>query len=392
MAAMRPIKSLYLLGFTPFVLGSACRVPSPFIHHDVHPQCQPYSASSSPETFSFRIAASFSAKGHKFNPKTDLFSFKHDDQRQAETSDAGPRKRPDSGQDAFFVSSIGNGKNVAFGVADGVGGWSDSGIDSADFSHGLCERMADIARKSSTKSVWDFRRGDFKARDLLQKAYNAILEEKKIRGGGSTACIAVGHSDGALDVANLGDSGFVQLRPNAVYFASKPQTHAFNTPYQLSVFHPKLLARSVAFGHKPLSDQPKDASVTDHTVKHGDVLVFATDGVWDNLSSTDVMKLVSRYMTGFSGWVDGKDGIAASDQLSILTTEGGIAKERENTIQALLAVAITGEAKAASENAKLDGPFAREVQKYYPGEDWHGGKVDDICVVVAVVVKNDSEL
>ncbi|MCJ1383180.1 hypothetical protein MMC17_006293 [Xylographa soralifera] len=393
MAAMRPTKSLYLLGFTPFFLGSACRVSSPLVHRDAQQQCFPYSSSASSETFGFRIAASFSAKGHKFNPKTDLFSFKQDDQRQAEIADASPRKRPDSGQDAFFVSNIGNSRNVAFGVADGVGGWSDSGIDSADFSHGLCERMADIAGKASTRSTWELiKKGDFKARDLLQKAYNAIVEEKKIRGGGSTACIAVGHSNGVLQVANLGDSGFVQLRPNAVYFASKPQTHAFNTPYQLSIMPPRMLARSVAFGHKPLSDQPKDASVTDHTVKHGDVLVFATDGVWDNLSSTDVMKLVSRYMVGFNGWANGKDGIAASDQLDVLTTEGGIAKERENTLQALLAVAITGEAKAASENTKLDGPFAREVQKYYPGEDWHGGKVDDICVVVAVVVKDDSEV
>ena len=196
----------------------------------------------------------------------------------------------------------------------------------------------------------------------------------------------------SLTPNSLGDSGFVQLRPNAVYYASKPQTHAFNTPYQLSILPPKMLARSVAFGHKPLSDQPRDASVTDHTVKHGDVLVFATDGVWDNLSATDVMKLVSRYMLGFNGWADGKDGItAASEQLDALTTEGGIAKERENTLQALLAVAIAGEAKAASENTKRDGPFAREVQRYYPGEDWHGGKVDDICVVVAVVVKEDGE-
>jgi protein phosphatase PTC7 len=35
----------------------------------------------------------------------------------------------------------------------------------------------------------------------------------------------------------------------------------------------------------------------------------------------------------------------------------------------------------------VDGPFAKEVQKYYPNEDWRGGKVDDICVVVAIVVE-----
>jgi protein phosphatase PTC7 len=42
-------------------------------------------------------------------------------------------------------------------------------------------------------------------------------------------------------------------------------------------------------------------------------------------------------------------------------------------------------AKQASVNTKRDGPFAKEVKKYYPHEGWHGGKVDDICVVIAIV-------
>ena len=158
----------------------------------------------------------------------------------------------------------------------------------------------------------------------------------------------------------------------------------------MSIIPPKILARSIAFGSYPFSDLPGDSSITNHTVKHGDVLVFATDGVWDNLSSTDILRLVSRYMTGFNGWEGGEDGYKASDELEWLTTEGGIPKEHENTLQALLAVTITGEAKMASLNTKVDGPFAREVQKFYPGEDFHGGKADDICVVVAVVVGNNG--
>ncbi len=45
----------------------------------------------------------------------------------------------------------------------------------------------------------------------------------------------------------------------------------------------------------------------------------------------------------------------------------------------------TTAARAASINTSRDGPFAKEVKKYYPHETWHGGKIDDICVVVAVV-------
>lgn len=93
-------------------------------------------------------------------------------------------------------------------------------------------------------------------------------------------------------------------------------------------------------------------------------------------------------MAGFRAWTTtDKAGTLVSDTLGELTRAGGIPKQHEDSLQALLAVQIVGEAKAASENSKADGPFAREVQRYYPQEDFHGGKVDDICVVVAVVVE-----
>ena len=196
------------------------------------------------------------------------------------------------------------------------------------------------------------------------------------------------HRISAKKSSSLGDSGFVQLRLNAVHHYSNPQTHAFNTPYQLSIIPPKVLARSRALGGRPLSDYPKDASVTNHQVRHGDVLVFATDGVWDNLNSLDLLKIVSRHMTGFQAWEAGDKGMTVSGSIYALTENGGIPKEFENSLQAALAVAITGEAKLASLNTKVDGPFAKEVQKYYPHEEFHGGKVDDICVIVAIVVKD----
>ena len=136
-----------------------------------------------------------------------------------------------------------------------------------------------------------------------------------------------------------------------------------------------------------MSDYPRDASVTNHQVRHGDVLVFATDGVWDNLSSVDLLRIVSLHMTSFQAWKIGDQGMEVSELIQALTVEGGVPKEPGNTLQTLLAVNITGEAKTASLDGKRDGPFAKEVKKFYPGEDYHGGKVDDICVVVAIVVK-----
>jgi protein phosphatase PTC7 len=381
MAAMRPRKAFALFGLSPLVLASTCRV-SPLVPSRDQQQCSLYSTHASSGNFTYRIAASFSGKGTRFNSKKDLYAF--DPQGDSVFGSANRRKRPNSGQDALFVGSIGKSSNVAFGVADGVGGWVESGVDPADFSHGLCENMEAIAAKTETGQEAHVR-----PQDLLQRSYDQIVREETVRAGGSTAVVAIGRENGSLEVANLGDSGFVQLRPNAVYYASEPQTHAFNTPYQLSIIPPEMLARSRAFGGQPLHDFPKDASVTHHTVKHGDVLVFASDGVWDNLSPADILRITSRYMTGFNGWASGEeDNLVVSNELRTLTEDGGL-KAQEKTMQSLLAVAITGEAKAVSMDQRRDGPFAREVKKYFPHEDWHGGKVDDICVIVAIAIENE---
>ena len=171
-------------------------------------------------------------------------------------------------------------------------------------------------------------------------------------------------------------------------YHTEPQTHAFNTPYQLSLIPPRVLAQSRAFGGTPLQDYPRDANLTRHGTRHGDVLVFATDGVWDNLSAQDLLRIVSWNMAAADAWTAGDTGIAVGGRLAELTTGALAAGDvtSEQNLQSALAVAIAGEAKQASVNSKVDGPFAREIKRYFPHETYRGGKVDDICVVVAVVV------
>jgi len=340
---------------------------------------------SSPK-FSYGIAASFTAKDRRYNPDKNIFNFNPYNHIRARRKDK--RTRPDSGQDAFFVSRVGESNDVAFGVADGVGGWMDSGVDPADFSHGFCDYMAHAAYTYQPAG----KTPPYTARSLMQRGYDDICEDKTVRAGGSTACVAIAKGDGTLDVANLGDSGFVQLRLNAIHYHSEPQTHAFNTPYQLAIVPRKVRAQAAAFGGYQICDFPKDANVTEHSLRHGDVLVFASDGVWDNLSSQDILRIVSRMMVGARAWEHTADGIQVSNNLQHFThftdaEDGKNSSEDIPSLQSFLAVGITSEAKAASVNTKVDGPFAREVQKHYPFEYWRGGKVDDICVVVAIVVE-----
>ncbi|KAI1425392.1 protein serine/threonine phosphatase 2C [Xylaria sp. FL1777] len=334
--------------------------------------------------FTYHAAASFSAKYKKFNPLTNVFHFNPYNRIQTEKKRPAS-KRPASGQDAFFISRVGDTNAVAFGVADGVGGWEESGVDPADFAHSFCDYMASAAHEHRSSG------GDppLAPRALMQRGYDDVVKDRSIHAGGSTATVAVASEDGKLEVANLGDSGFVHLRLNAVHSYSEPQTHAFNTPYQLSIVPASMLARAAAFGGAQLCDYPKDADVTQHDLKHGDILVFASDGVWDNLFNQDILGIVSRTMTGIGAWKTSDGGIRVVDNLQRFT-EPDYSSHRPVTLQSLLAIEIAGRAKVASTNQRVDGPFAKEVQKYYPQENWHGGKIDDVCVIVLVVSDNSK--
>ncbi|KEY70014.1 hypothetical protein S7711_04030 [Stachybotrys chartarum IBT 7711] len=346
----------------------------------------PSTSSSSSPKFAYHVAASFIAKDRPYDPNSHVFHFNPYNRIQP------PRhrrksSRPDSGHDAFFVSRVNDSGSVALGVADGVGGWVDSGVDPADFSHGFCDYMAAAAYEHQPGQD-----PSLSARKLMQKGYDAICNDRSLRAGGSTACVAIGAPDGTLDVANLGDSGFLHLRLNAVHAYSEPQTHAFNTPFQLSLVPPSIAAKMAAFGGAQLCDLPRDADVSQHSLRHGDVLLFATDGVLDNLFNQDLLRIVSRVMEDSGAWVHSSGGgVEVADTLESLVKSADASGASDSkpqkpvTLQSYIATEIVHAAKAASINTKKDGPFAKEVQKYYPQENWRGGKVDDICAVVAVV-------
>jgi protein phosphatase PTC7 len=255
------------------------------------------------------------------------------------------------------------------------------------------------------------------ARDLMQKGYEAVCFDPSIEAGGSTAVVALLQPQGSVEVANLGDSGFMHLRPNRIEAFTSPQTHAFNTPFQLSVVPPATLQRMAAFGGTQFSDLPRDADVSRHSVRHGDVLIFASDGVWDNLFDQDVLHVVSGAMTATRAWKWGRAGMEPGTDIALYTRVTNVADGPADptaaalrrlqgedqqlppqkrrilpTVQSLVATRLVAAAKAASINAKLDGPFAREVNRVYPAEKWSGGKVDDICVVAVVVAEARPDL
>ena len=374
-----PVSRPSLLAQTPRAMATQNQQPGRQI------DSQKRNNSTDAKRFSYHLAASFIGKDRPYDPSHHVFHF-NPYHHQIQSPSYKRSQRTDSGHDAFFVNRVNDSNAVAFGLADGVGGWVDSGVDPADFSHTFCGNMATAARENKTH---DSRR--LTSRQLMQQGYEAVCRDRSIKAGGSTACVGIAHPDGTLDVANLGDSGFLQLRLNAIHSYSEPQTHAFNTPYQLSLVPPHVAARMATYGGQQLSDLPRDADQSLHDMRHGDVIIFATDGVFDNVFNQDILRIASRVMTTSGAWEKtDNDGLRASDALKDFTDPVADQNGKPVTLQSMLATALVGAAKRASLNTRVDGPFAKEVQKYFPQENWKGGKVDDICVVVAVVVEEGN--
>lgn len=110
--------------------------------------------------------------------------------------------KKDSGEDAFFATTVGGSPHhVAFGVADGVGGWQDQGVDPSIYSQALCGLMAGSANLH--EGLEDGK--PCKPQPLLQQAYDAVMANPRILAGGCTASLGVANCEGSIETAKYVD-------------------------------------------------------------------------------------------------------------------------------------------------------------------------------------------
>ncbi|GBP23240.1 Protein phosphatase PTC7 homolog [Eumeta japonica] len=243
------------------------------------------------------------------------------------------------GDDAWFSTHIKNADVI--GVADGVGGWRAYGIDPGEFSSYLmktCERLVRMEHFKMSEPG-----------DLLAKSYYELLEHKKPILGSSTACVMIlDRSESIMRAANIGDSGYMVVRDGRVVHRSREQQHYFNTPYQLSLPPP-------GYNRDVLSDRPESAETAAFTVECGDVILVATDGVFDNIPEPVLLGELKR----------------AHDL--------GYAAEKLQTV----ANSIAWMARNLSFDGGYMSPFAKSARQN--GINTIGGKPDDITVLLAIV-------
>lgn len=132
--------------------------------------------------------------------------------------------KTNGGEDACFIFR--NGPLTALGVSDGVGGWSQMGIDAGAYSRQLMHHAEDQFKLVSPEAE-----GSEMMSDPKRIVFNAV---RKTQAKGSATICLVTLQGSRLRAANIGDSGFLVVRDRKVAFKSTQQQHSFNFPFQVS--------------------------------------------------------------------------------------------------------------------------------------------------------------
>ena len=287
-------------------------------------------------------------------------------------------------------SGPGTAEQVYLCVADGVGSWRQYDVDPREFSHRLVanarrviETDAEQRRATQDMALEDSSRQPIHPLDVVIDAWNQTCNDKVT--GSSTVCVAT--LDAKLNqllYTNLGDCGLMVLRhidseiagymrerktPRhmrkhdlRIAYLSQQQLRSFNLPYQLGF--------SDVPQHTGKFETPFDADTASISVMAGDIILLATDGLFDNLDLDEIVAEVSKWEDEWFASVGGDLQLRGSNSQEALDA---------------LARRMVEKARELSLDTKRDSPFALLAKE----NDimWGGGMPDDTTVVVARLFK-----
>ncbi|PPQ71973.1 hypothetical protein CVT24_008190 [Panaeolus cyanescens] len=308
------------------------------MYHDSH------SATIPPQTrlqrpYTFHIGASWAGKPEYEPSQSFKIPFPSDTLigtwRDKTLSRKKAVRSADAGEDFFFVQEMRNHSGVSFGVADGVGGWVDSGVDPALFSQALMFHAHRYSRNAWAGEPEIDPTMDYEEREqvegwemtpyeCLDLAYGGVLREKSVQAGSSTACIiSLNASSGLLRSAK-----------------------------QLT----KLPANAGRKFSRACVDSPAEADTFEMKLRDGDLVIAYTDGFSDNVFPSEMVTICS-----------------------LVARAGGTEDEQ---VQAM-ADRMVEYARRCMKNKTRVSPFERDASRQ--GMYFRGGKEDDVTVIVGLV-------
>jgi len=288
------------------------------------------------------------------------------------------------------------------GVADGVGSWREYGVDPREFSHRLMDECRNILEEASEGGglleALKFRQVIAPAQVMAQ-AYERVKAANVI--GSCTACIAL--FDGIrhqLHFSNLGDSGIIVLRhidsdvagalkrdrkksrlertsDLQVSFVSQQQLRSFNHPYQLG-----WTGEEIGKDENTSFKSAKDSCTTSIHLRRGDIVIMATDGLFDNVDVDEICDIALDWEQR-SGFIRGGDIAARERRWKMGNSLTNISEETIGE----LAQKLCQRARENSLNSEVDSPFAMLAKE----NDimWSGGMPDDCTVLALHIVGRD---
>jgi protein phosphatase PTC7 len=319
-------------------------------------------------------------------------------------------------------------KQVYMCVADGVGSWRQYGVDPRLYAHRLVENARRTIELDSMhrEGLHDYQFKDLgvfideqpiSPLDVLTDAWKMTSSSDKVTGS-STICVAtVDTKANQLSYSNLGDCGLMVVRhidsEKAGYFRerqrprhlrkndlriaylSQQQLLSFNLPYQLGY--------SDIPEHPGRFQTPSDADTASIPIMPGDIIVIATDGLFDNVDLDEIVDVMSDWETEWfprsaSGGVEGGNDVkyryAGNTSNAGSGTEGGVGggvgggvDSGDGGVSAMQALSqrLVTLARVYSLDKMRDSPFALLAKE----NDilWSGGMPDDTTVLVARVME-----
>lgn len=201
------------------------------------------------------------------------------------------------GEDAYFISK----RKDMMGISDGVSAWSAYGLGNSGY---LAFYLMSNARVAAEK------RDVVDTEKLVNDSFESVwdLHDNKlvtIPNGSATITTVKLHEDPStlqsyIKYSNLGDCMVMIIRPEKLD-ESTTNLRIVHTSKKLYSFHehargvpvPLQLVFYPAQGRKLSTEQSSGVETLTYPVQEGDIIILATDGLWDNLMNDDVLRVVS---------------------------------------------------------------------------------------------------
>lgn len=233
----------------------------------------------------------------------------------------------------------------------------------------------------------------------MAQSYERVKEANII--GSSTACVGLFDSvHHQLHFSNIGDSGIIVLRhidsdvastlqrnrgtPRLerksdlrIAFVSQQQLKAFNHPYQMGWTGEEIVEKNSSF------KQASDSCTSSVHILRGDIIIMATDGLFDNVDIDDITKIAFEWEQQ-NGMID-IGGISGRDKR---WASGGSLTDVSAQSIPKLADILCQKARENSLDNTIDSPFALLAKE----NDimWSGGMPDDCTVLAMHVVGKEA--